>query len=239
MRSDVQLQWIRDRILTIRGVPVMLDRDLAFLYGVRTKHLNQQVKRNSARFPSDFMFQLSAEESEAIRDRGPRGSWHGKLPYAFTEHGAGMLAAVLRSKAAARVTIHILRVFTMLRAHESTPPTIFDAVREVARRPHQDKRFTNHTYYTYFLQAGDDGPIKIGTTRNLIVRLRTLGTMGPLPLKLLGTMRGNHEDLCHTRLSDFRSHGEWFMPSPPVLEFIREHASAAPIVITSAKTNPR
>ena len=215
----------------------MLDRDLAFLYGVGTKHLNQQVKRNRARFPTDFMLQLSAAEAEATRERSPRGSWHGKLPYAFTEQGDGMLAAVLRSDAAARVTIQILRVFAMLRSYEATQPTIFDAIREVARR-RPDKRSTSDAFYTYFLQAGDDGPIKIGSTKNLIARLRTLGTMGPLPLRLLGTMRGNHEGLGHTRFSAFRSHGEWFMPSKPVLEFIRAHASAAPIAMTPAKANP-
>src|SRR2546428_1228439 len=169
MRSDVQLQWIRDRILLIRGVPVMLDRDLAFLYGVRTKHLNQQVKRNPMRFPSDFMFQLTTEEAEAIRNLGSRGSWHGKFPHAFTELGAGMLAAVLHTETAAKVTIHILRVFASLRAVEPAALsdterdqlTLFHAVRDAFLLHQDDKPFTTDVSYTYFIQAGPDGPIKI------------------------------------------------------------------------------
>jgi hypothetical protein len=211
----------------------MLDRDLAFLYEVRTKHLNQQVKRNPTRFPADFMFRLSAEEAEAIRGRGSRGSWHGKLPYAFTEQGAGMLAAVLRGETAAKVTIHILRVFASLRTREEPVAlsdverdqrTMFHAVRDAFLLHHEDKPFTTDVSYTYFIQAGADGPIKIGSTRNLVVRLRTLATIVPVPLRLLGVMRGNHENHCHARLAAFRSHGEWFMSCETVHEFIRKYA---------------
>src|SRR5919106_3079633 len=117
MRSISQAGAIKDHILLLRDQRVMLDRDLAVLYGVRTNRLNQQVKRNRNRFPGDFMFQLTAGEADAVRVPmlGRKGSWHGKLPYAFTEEGAGMLAAVLRSPTAAAVTLQILRAFKRLR----------------------------------------------------------------------------------------------------------------------------
>ncbi|PYN97364.1 MAG: hypothetical protein DMD91_18345 [Candidatus Rokuibacteriota bacterium] len=182
---------IRDCILSLRGMPVMLDRDLAALYGVRTRHLNQQVKRNQNRFPSDFMFQLTAAEAEDIRVLGSRRSWHGKLPYAFTELGAGMLAAVLRSPVATKATIHILRVFRSLRAPEEFARhseaerqrlDLFHAVRDAFLYCPEDKAFTTDAPCTYFMQAGKDGPIKIGSTKNLVTRFRTLTTMTPLHL---------------------------------------------------------
>lgn len=204
---------------------------------MRTKHLNQQVKRNLNRFPDDFMFQLTEEEAGAIRMLGSRGSWHGKLPYAFTEQGAGMLAAVLRSPIAARVTVHILRVFKSLRAAEEPEPwsaveserlRVFHAVRDALLLCREDMPFTMEERCTYFLQAGEDGPIKIGSTKNLVVRLRTLTTMVPIPLRLLGIMKGDHEEYCHVRLGAFRRHGEWFAPADTVLEFIRTNATAVP-----------
>ena len=215
----------------------MLDRDLAAVYRVRTKHLNQQVKRNLNRFPDDFMFQLTGAEAERICTLGSRGSWHGKRPHAFTEQGAGMLATVLRSPVAAQVTIHILRVFKSLRAAEEPEPwsqveskrlRLFHAVRDALLLCPQDMPFTTEERCTYFLQAGRNGPIKIGSTKNLVVRLRTLATMVPIPLKLLGIMKGDHEEYCHMRLGAFRTHGEWFTPADAVLEFIRANATVLP-----------
>lgn len=226
---------IRNRILLLRDQPVMLDRDLAVLYGVRTRHLNQQVKRNRSRFPSDFAFLLTDVEAEEIRIRmlGPLGSWRGKLPYAFTELGAGMLAAVLRSPLASMVTIEILRAFRQVRQEQETPEyspfvrqyrSLFHAIRDSVLLLPEHKFATTEVPCTYFVQAGKDGPIKIGSTRNLIVRLRTLATMSPIPLRLLGVMKGDHEERCHLRLGAFRIHGEWFVPADTVLEFIRENA---------------
>ena len=179
MRSITQAEAIKDRILLFRDQRVMLDRDLAALYGVPTKHLNQQVKRNRDRFPGDFMFQLTAGEAEGVRVRmlGQEGSWRGKLPYAFTEQGAGMLAAVLRSPTAAAVTIQILRAFKQLRRDEEFPEStgfdcrrsLFAAIRDAVLCCPDDKPFTTEIPCTYFLQAGSDGPIKIGSTRNLVV----------------------------------------------------------------------
>jgi hypothetical protein len=108
------------QILVIRGRRVMLDRDLAALYRVHPKRLNQQVKRNRARFPPDFMFQLTPADVEILRLQSAtsREGWGGRryLPYAFTEHGAVMLASVLRSAVAIEASLHVVRAFVRLRA---------------------------------------------------------------------------------------------------------------------------
>ena len=99
------------RILEIRGRRVILDSDLAELYGVPTRRLNQQVRRNPARFPPDFAFLLLPAEWEDLMSQFATSSWGGrrKLPYAFTEHGALMAASVLNSKRAIDVSIHVVR----------------------------------------------------------------------------------------------------------------------------------
>lgn len=95
----------------------MLDRDLAELYHVETKRLNEQVRRNNKRFPSDFMFQLNIAETEILKSQFATSSWGGnrKLPYVFTEHGVLMLSSVLNSDRAIQVNIRIMRIFTRFR----------------------------------------------------------------------------------------------------------------------------
>ena len=109
-----------DRLIhEIRGQKVMLDRDLAMLYGVTTGNLNKAVLRNRDRFPADFMFQLTAEEAESLRFQFgslKRGHHFKYLPYAFTEHGVAMLSSVLRSQRAVHVNILIMRAFVKMRA---------------------------------------------------------------------------------------------------------------------------
>ena len=107
-------------IASLRGQRVILDTDLAALYGVETKRFNEQVKRNGARFPVDFMFQLTAEEAESLRSqiatlKAGRGQHRKYLPYVFTEHGAIMAAMVLNSPRAVEVSIHVVRAFVRLR----------------------------------------------------------------------------------------------------------------------------
>jgi hypothetical protein len=105
-------------ILVIRGHKVMLDADLAALYGVETKALNQAVRRNIERFPDDFMFQLSSDEMENLRSQTvTASSWGGRRtrPYAFTEQGVAMLSSVLKSPRAIQVNIEIMRAFVRLR----------------------------------------------------------------------------------------------------------------------------
>lgn len=108
---------ISDKIYFIRNTKVMLDRDLAELYGVETKRINEQIKRNKARFPEHFMFQLTSEEYENLKSHFATSSWGGirKLPYAFTEHGILQLANVLKSERATQVSIQIIEVFVKLR----------------------------------------------------------------------------------------------------------------------------
>jgi len=115
---------IENKILVIRGQRVMLDADLARLYGIMTGRLNEQVQRNIARFPGDFMFQLTKEETErlmsqiAISKIGRGGKR--KLPYVFTEHGVAMLSSVLRSEKAVEMNIFIIRAFIKMRELLST-----------------------------------------------------------------------------------------------------------------------
>lgn len=106
-----------NKIYVIRNLKVMLDSDLAELYGVETKRLNEQVGRNIDRFPDDFMFKLSETEWSDLRSHFATSSWGGrrKLPYVFTEHGVLMLSSVLNSQQAIQVNIQIVRIFTRLR----------------------------------------------------------------------------------------------------------------------------
>lgn len=105
------------KIYYIRDQKVMLDSDLAELYEVETRSLNQQVKRNIDRFPDDFMFQLTVIEWETLKSQNATSSWGGrrKAPFVFTEHGVLMLSSVLSSEKAIAVNIQIMRVFTKLR----------------------------------------------------------------------------------------------------------------------------
>jgi ORF6N domain len=141
---------IESRIFMLRGQRVMLDTDLAGLYGVAVKALNQAVKRNMERFPADFMFQLSVQETESLRSqfvtlkqRGASASQRGRhskyRSHAFTEQGVAMLSSVLKSKTAISVNIEIMRVFVRVRDLTSHN-------RELARRIHMleskyDKQF--------------------------------------------------------------------------------------------------
>jgi hypothetical protein len=120
MKSVVHAGQIDSKIFNIRGHRVMLDSDLAELYGVTTFNLNKAVKRNMGRFPKDFMFQLTEEEAASLRFQigmsKPKGRGGRRyLPYAFTEQGVAMLSSVLRSKRAVQVNIAIMRVFVRLR----------------------------------------------------------------------------------------------------------------------------
>jgi len=114
----VPIERIESLIFLIRGHKVMIDADLAELYGVTTKRLNEQVKRNKGRFPRDFMFQLTAKEKAEVVancDHLQKLKFSSALPYAFTEHGAVMLASVLNSPVAVEASIQVVRAFVKLR----------------------------------------------------------------------------------------------------------------------------
>ncbi len=131
--TDLTTEHIQQKIYIIRGRKVMLDRDLAALYEVPTKVLNQAVKRNTEKFPEDFMFQLNVEEyslslrSQFVTLKNRRGLHQKYLPIAFTEQGIAMLSSVLNSKKAIQINIQIIRIFTKLRE-------MIDAYRELREK---------------------------------------------------------------------------------------------------------
>jgi ORF6N domain len=115
--KDLTDELIMTKIYVIRKQKVMLDEDLAELYQVDTKRLNEQIKRNISRFPMDFMFQLKKQELKNLKSQFATSSWGGRrnLPYAFTEHGVLMLSSVLNSETAINVNIQIMRIYTRMR----------------------------------------------------------------------------------------------------------------------------
>jgi len=117
MKDIITSDAIEGKIHIIRGHKVMLDRALAELYGIETKRLKEQVKRNIDRFPEDFMFELTKSERDNLRSHFATSSWGGSryAPMAFTEQGVAMLSSVLNSERAIQVNIQIMRAFTMLR----------------------------------------------------------------------------------------------------------------------------
>lgn len=124
---------IQSMIKTVRGQQVMLDRDLATLYGVENRVLNQAVKRNSERFPEDFMFQLNKAEDDDLKSQNVTSSWGGrrKLPYAFTEQGIAMLSSVLRSPMAIDVNIRIMRAFVAMRRFIISNAQLFQRIETI------------------------------------------------------------------------------------------------------------
>jgi len=169
MANYVAVELIATRILEIRSKKVMLDRDLAQLYGVLTKVLNQSVKRNRARFPEDFMFQLTqTEKDEVVTNCDHLGAlrFSHQLPFVFTEQGVAMLSSVLHSERAIQVNILIMRAFTKIREillthkelavkiegleknyaeHDQTIKEIFEAIKQILSLPAplvEEKRIT-------------------------------------------------------------------------------------------------
>jgi hypothetical protein len=122
MNEIIPIEEIQQRIFIIRGHRVMIDADLAVLFSVTTKRLNEQVRRNLNRFPPDFMFQLNEDEFENLRSHFATSRWGGRryLPYVFTEYGAIMLANVLNSPVAVHAGIQVVRAFVKLRELLST-----------------------------------------------------------------------------------------------------------------------
>ena len=163
-KTIIPSEHIASYILLIRRQKIILDADLASLYGVTTKRLNEQVKRNSSRFPADFLFQLtSAEKSEVVAncDRLANLKYSSTNPYAFTEHGAIMAASVLNSPKAIEVSVLVVRTFVKLRqmlsthtelrqklaelenrldTHDQTIQTLIDAIHQLMQPPESKKK---------------------------------------------------------------------------------------------------
>jgi len=164
MKKDIIIsEKIRDKIYSIRDMRVMLDRDLAELYGVETKVLNQAVTRNIKRFPEDFMFQLTSQEltnwrSQFVTSNSKEQMGLRRRPRAFTEQGVAMLSTVLNSERAIQVNIEIMRAFTRLRdmitnykdlvqridemesKYDENFRVVFDAIRQLIYPPEGEKR---------------------------------------------------------------------------------------------------
>ena len=162
---DLPVEVIRGKIFLIRGQKVLLDTDLAEMYYVETKRLNEQVRRNASRFPSDFMFQLTAQEVGILKSQiatsNPGHGGRRTLPYAFTEQGVAMLSSVLKSERAVQVNIAIMRAFVQMRElaasnrelarkldelakkydqHDEQFMVVFDAIRSLMAVPETKKR---------------------------------------------------------------------------------------------------
>jgi hypothetical protein len=185
-RLPVPSRHIEQAILQVRGHRVMLDADLAALYGVETGALVRAVKRNAYRFPEDFMFQLTSQEFEILRCQfGISSSWGGRRhpPYAFTEQGVAMLSSVLRSKRAAQVNVEIMRTFVRPRRiladntslarrldelekkYDVQFKAVFDAIRSLVQPPEPRKKRIGFV-------TDDDKPGQTGSGSDFIVRDR-------------------------------------------------------------------
>src|SRR5579863_5364256 len=155
-----------DKIYQIRDHKVMLDEDLAELYGIETKRLNEQVARNVDRFPKDFMFRLTEEEFANLKSQFAASSWGGRrsLPYAFTEHGVLMLSSVLNSKPAIQVNIQIMRIYTRIREMLITHKDVLLLVEQVERKlVKQDQKIeTLFAYLNKFLEKEETPRKAIG-----------------------------------------------------------------------------
>ncbi|MBI2682021.1 MAG: ORF6N domain-containing protein [Acidobacteriales bacterium] len=153
---------VESRIFLVRGTKVILDQDLAAMYGVSSKRLNEQVKRNRNRFPPDFMIRLTPQEARSLRSQiatsNARRGGRRTLPYAFTEQGVAMLSSVLRSPRAVRVNIEIMRAFVRLRQiiaaneelgrklaalekrYDTQFKVVFDAIRRLMAPPESPRK---------------------------------------------------------------------------------------------------
>lgn len=144
-----EIQIIRSKIYEIRGQRVMLDFDLAELYHVETRRLNEAVKRNIKRFPEDFMFQLNGDEWKNLISQIATSSWGGtrKLPYAFTEQGLAMLSGILNSDIAIQVNISIMRAFVFVRQLMADPST--DKTAELRQEMKELKEYIEEVFTDY------------------------------------------------------------------------------------------
>lgn len=197
MQELIPIEIIEDKIFIIRGLKVMLDRDLAQLYGVETKRLNESVKRNIQRFPEKFMFQLTSKEwedlrchfgtassddeilrsqfavanDEVLKSQIATSSWGGKrkLPYVFTEHGALMLSSVLNSQRAINVSIQIIEVFDKLKKFALSQNQLQERIRSL------EEAFTDYK------KENDDDIEELQKAVNLLLDIHRPAKIGFTP----------------------------------------------------------
>ena len=149
----MELVKIKENIHELRGLKVMLDMDLAKMYQIETKRLKEAVRRNSRRFPPDFMFELTSNEWENLRTQFASSSWGGKryLPFAFTEQGIAMLSSVLHSDVAIEINISIMRAFVHMRQWALSHEELAMQLRNMEKR--YDRKFVDiEQVLTYLMQ---------------------------------------------------------------------------------------
>ena len=182
-----QLEVIQSKIYDIRGQKVMLDRDLAEMYGVETRALNQAVKRNTDRFPVDFMFQLTDEETEIWKSQivmsnsikmGVR-----RNPYVFTELGVAMLSSVLNSKTAIQINMGIMRAFVAARQLLLNPPT--DPVRELQSEVKVLKEYIEEVFADYN-DINDDTRMQLELINQTLAELQAQKALADKPRNPIG-----------------------------------------------------
>lgn len=182
-----QLEVIQSKIYDIRGQKVMLDRDLAEMYGVETRALNQAVKRNTDRFPVDFMFQLTDEETEIWKSQivmsnsikmGVR-----RNPYVFTELGVAMLSSVLNSKTAIQINMGIMRAFVAARQLLLNPPT--DPVRELQSEVKELKEYIEEVFADYN-DINDDTRMQLELINQTLAELQAQKAFADKPRNPIG-----------------------------------------------------
>ncbi len=163
--SIVPAERIETKIFFIRGKKVMMDRDLAELYGVETKMLNRAVRRNIDRFPDDFMFQLNKQEAENLKFQFGASSWGGarRSPLVFTEQGVAMLSGVLNSKRAIQVNIQIMRTFTKMREMIISNKMLRERIEEMEKKYNKYFRVIFETIKS----LSEDKEAEIGSSRKI------------------------------------------------------------------------
>ncbi len=160
---------VENKIFLIRGQKVMLDADLAILYGIKTKRFNEQVKRNLKKFPDDFMFQLTVDESKKLNwsQNATSSQKHRRrhyLPYAFTEHGVSMLSAILNSERAIQMSIFIIRAFIKMRELLSLNKELAQKIEEIEKRQKEygDQLSTVYSVVKQLIRTPEKRKNKIG-----------------------------------------------------------------------------
>lgn len=183
----MELQVIQSKIYQIRGQKVMLDRDLADMYGVETRVLNQSVKRNIERFPEDFMFQLTNEETENWKSQivmsnsvkmGLR-----RNPFAFTELGVAMLSSVLNSKIAIQINMSIMRAFVAVRQILANPPA--DPIHELQNEMKELKEYIEDVFADYN-DINDDTRMQLELINQTLAELQTQKRLDNKPRNPIG-----------------------------------------------------
>ena len=180
-----ELQLIQSKIYEIRGQKVMLDFDLAEMYEVETRVLNQAVKRNIRRFPDDFMFQLTVSEWDNLKSQFVISRWGGtrKLPFAFTEGGLAMLSGVLNSDIAIQVNINIMRAFVAIRQLIANPPV--DRVGELEKQMKELKDYMEDVFADYN-DINDDTRMQLELINQTLAELQSWKKIEEKPRNPIG-----------------------------------------------------